>query len=76
MLSNEEGPFRLFERFRNLFTEPNWIGRGVRCFMCLSFWVGLILAVPTALALPLNILTYLVFALGTSGLAVFMFKFR
>jgi len=38
--STEEGPFRLFEGFRNCFTGDNWLGRGVRCPLCLSFWIG------------------------------------
>lgn len=44
-LAQEEGPLELFMRLRNQFTGDNWLGRGVRCFKCISFW----LAVPLAL---------------------------
>jgi hypothetical protein len=45
MLALEEGPFALFDRWRNLFLNDNWIGRGMRCPLCLGFW----LALPAAL---------------------------
>lgn len=44
MIAMEEGPFSIFEQFRNLFLQPNWIGRGVRCPSCISFWAGLVMA--------------------------------
>lgn len=47
-LAREEGPLALFSGFRNLFLKDNWIGRGVRCFNCVSFWVALLLALPLA----------------------------
>lgn len=41
LITTEEGPFELAARFRNLFLSDNWLGRGVRCFYCVSFWVAL-----------------------------------
>lgn len=46
MLALEEGPFALFDRWRNLFLNDTWVGRGVRCPLCLGFW----LALPAAVA--------------------------
>ena len=45
----EEGPFSLFERFRSwvpMGGKWGWVGRGVYCLWCVSFWIGLVLAVP------------------------------
>lgn len=50
LLTEEEGPFELAARWRSLFPDDNWIGRGVRCPLCVSFW----LALPTALFLCLG----------------------
>jgi hypothetical protein len=44
MVALEEGPLSIFEKFRNLFLTPNWVGRGVRCPSCISFWAGLVMA--------------------------------
>ena len=41
LITTEEGPFELAARFRNLFLSDNWLGRGVRCFYCVSFWVAM-----------------------------------
>jgi hypothetical protein len=46
MLALEEGPFSVFDRWRNLFLKDDWIGRGMRCPLCLGFW----LALPAAVA--------------------------
>lgn len=72
MLASEEGPFALFEKLRNLYTNNDWIGRGIRCPACLSFWGGLIMA--TLIALIGNWIVFQVGAigLGFSGVAVYM----
>ena len=44
MLAFEEGPFEVCTRIRNLHTQDDWIGRGLRCPLCLGFWVALVLA--------------------------------
>lgn len=41
MMTREEGPFSLWQRLRNLFLADNWIGRGIRCLWCVSFWLAL-----------------------------------
>lgn len=44
LATKEEGPFRLAERWRNLFQQDDWKGRGVRCLLCSSFWVSVFIA--------------------------------
>lgn len=49
LLAEEEGPFELAARWRSLFPDDDWVGRGVRCPLCISFW----LALPAGLVLCL-----------------------
>jgi len=44
MITAERGPFDIFLRFSNLFLEDDWIGDGIRCLYCVSFWIGLLVA--------------------------------
>lgn len=42
LIAIEEGPFRLAQRLRNI-ADPDqktWVGRGMACMWCLSFWIG------------------------------------
>lgn len=44
IIAQDEGPFSVFERVRGRI-DPNqstWLGRGVRCVGCVSFWVALV----------------------------------
>ena len=43
MLAQEDGPFDLFARLRGRFdpAQSTWLGRGLNCVACLSFWVSL-----------------------------------
>lgn len=77
LVTSEDGPFGLAQRWREWFVDPKtrtarwpdheWIMRGVHCVLCVSFWLSLI---PTALfvwlyALPLHVA--LLLWLGISG---------
>lgn len=47
MVALEEGPFALFERLRTwafLRHRTTWIARGLNCPLCISLWVGLLIA--------------------------------
>jgi hypothetical protein len=41
MITDEEGPFSLFTKLRGAFPPVDWVGRGLECIMCVSFWVAL-----------------------------------
>jgi hypothetical protein len=45
MLSQEEGPFALFQRTRDAAGQASWFGRGLHCCMCLSWWIAGLAAV-------------------------------
>lgn len=42
LIAIEEGPFRLAQRLRNIVDpdQKTWVGRGMACMWCLSFWIG------------------------------------
>lgn len=41
----EEGPFEVFEHIRRIdITQSTWVGRGLSCPLCLSFWISLLAA--------------------------------
>jgi hypothetical protein len=44
-ISREDGPFDVFLWIRNLHTDDDWIGRGLRCIVCMSCWTGLLVTV-------------------------------
>ena len=37
----EDGPFDVFAAIRARVTQRTWVGRGLQCYLCLSFWVAL-----------------------------------
>lgn len=44
LVTQERGPFDVFDRWRNLFLKDDWLGHGVRCLYCVSFWFAGVLA--------------------------------
>lgn len=42
MLATEDGPFDIFSRLRWAVGQKSWVGRGLHCALCLSFWFGFI----------------------------------
>ncbi len=50
MVTIEEGPFAVFDHLRRRIdpAQKTWIGRGLNCILCASFWLSL----PGALILP------------------------
>ena len=76
MLAQEEGPFELFARARGLL-DPNqrtWLGRGVNCPLCLSFWLGWLAAVAVAVEFPLSVVEFVLLALALSGAATALYR--
>jgi hypothetical protein len=74
MVATEEGPFSLFVKLRNVsfLKQENWIGRGIRCPYCVSFWFGFLVAL--WLPLPLSVLDYIFASLALSGGAILIYK--
>jgi len=43
-LAREDGPGGVFLALRNAYTKDDWIGRGLRCTVCMSCWTALLVA--------------------------------
>ena len=75
MVTNEEGPFELFATLRDALggnQQATWVGRGIVCFLCVSFWVGLLGAVALWFWQVVAV-QFVVYALALSG-ATLAFK--
>lgn len=46
MIAQEEGPFGMLLAIRERIdpSQSSWLGRGVRCVACVSFWLSLLAA--------------------------------
>lgn len=68
MVAAEEGPWRVFERLRDAAGE-GWVGHGVRCVLCMSFWLSVIPALGVAEygALWHTIGSVMLYTLGIAG---------
>lgn len=44
-ITREDGPGGIFLAIRNRATDDNWLGRGLRCVVCMSCWTGLVVVV-------------------------------
>ena len=40
MIALEEGPFSVFSWVHGKMNQSTWIGRGLRCTLCISFWLA------------------------------------
>ena len=49
MIANEDGPLDMFVFIREKAGQKNWIGRGLNCVLCISFWLSAIPAATTIL---------------------------
>jgi len=49
-LAEEEGPFSLFVKLRGRLDpdQKTWLGRGINCVFCVSFWMALPIALLVA----------------------------
>lgn len=64
MIALEDGFFDLFVWLRGELGQKHWIGRGMHCVLCLSFWLSLIVLI----VLPnYSLLHSLLLWIGTSG---------
>jgi len=44
MIAREDGPFDVLARIRGRIDpeQKTWVGRGINCVLCLSFWLSLV----------------------------------
>lgn len=74
MLSGEEGPYSVFARIRGKMDpqQKTWVGRGMNCPFCISFWAALpavcLLLWPFTLADALQVVACWVAAAGLASL--------
>lgn len=40
MVALEDGPFDVFANLREKTGQTDWIGRGLHCALCISFWLS------------------------------------
>lgn len=73
--AEKEGPFSAYEWVKNRFLKDNWIGRGVRCFVCVSFWTALLFAVIVYLAGYTRPVDLLLVWPGLAGMALVLDKY-
>jgi len=50
MIANEDGPLDVFVFIRERAGQKSWIGRGLNCVLCISFWLSAIPAAMTILS--------------------------
>lgn len=71
MMALEDGPADVFSLMRERVGQSSWIGRGLHCCLCLSFWLSWL----AVLLLPLqNVSEYVLAALGIAGAVVVIHK--
>ena len=75
MVTSEEGPFEAFAKVRDALggnQQATWVGRGIICILCVSFWVGILGAVALWFWQVVAV-QFVVYALALSG-ATLAFK--
>jgi hypothetical protein len=45
MITQEDGPADVFARLRTAVGQSTWIGRGLHCIFCVSWWLAVLAAV-------------------------------
>ncbi len=43
-VTKQDGPFEMFLKLRNLWTDNDWVGRGIRCHVCVSLYTAALAA--------------------------------
>ena len=75
LVAIEEGPFSLMARLRGHFDpdQKTWLGRGLSCVLCVSFWTSLLI-VAWALLLPGWLTSLIMVWLAVAGGVVLLNK--
>jgi hypothetical protein len=72
LLTVDEGPFSAFKKMRAGLNTSTWVGRGLRCENCLSFWFGLFVAMWLWYFGVVAVWEFPLWWLGLSGGALFI----
>lgn len=77
MITREDGPFDIFAGLRERAGQETWIGRGLHCTNCVSFWLSAVmmewLFFTGLLASGHNIITWLGLAGGALVLHLYLY---
>lgn len=72
----DDGPFEVFKRLRSRVGTDTWIGKGVHCFRCASFWGALLMTSILALfVVQLTVGGFLLTWGAVSAIAVFAWRY-
>lgn len=76
MVAEEEGPFEVFARLRGAIDpdQTTWIGRGVNCVFCTSFWLSLVGAVVLVVAAGFDLWLWPLWWFGIAGAVLVMHR--
>jgi hypothetical protein len=69
-VAREDGPFAVFLWLRNQHTDDDWIGRGLRCIVCMSCWSGLAVTIGLCLFGYADVWAWPIVWLGLAGASV------
>lgn len=72
-IAQEDGPFGVFDRLR-MRLDSGYIGKGIRCVVCVSAYTGLAWALFMALLGLYDVWRWLLVAFGLAGAAVLIDK--
>ncbi len=70
-IAKEDGPFDMFSKMRGKIGQEGWVGRGLNCVLCISFWLSLIPALWLFWGRPIDIIAGW---FGISGAALVLYK--
>ncbi len=65
------GLYRLIKAIVGRIPMPEWLQEGFRCFVCISFWAGLLVC----LILPVSWPDYVLLSLGSSGAVTLLARY-
>ncbi len=71
-----DGPWGAFRALRSLWTDPkDWKARGIRCIVCVSFWVALPIAVALIVVGGWDAWLFPLWWLGLAGASVMLDRY-
>lgn len=74
-VTKQDGPFEMFLKLRNLWTDNDWIGRGIRCHVCVSLYSALIVTIGAVLLGWADVWAWPLVWLGLAGASVMLDKY-